>query len=440
MAKIAIELTKEPIIGNAGLLPIGELLRICGIDKVCAHRTSRSPLIPDTAILRTVCGLISMGKTCFDHIRQFIGNTFFSKALGIDAMPSEATLRQRFESMSTDRQVHEALPGCTMTLLKAIGYKPPVISVPGFTGVRLDTDGTLLDNSNTKKEGIEKAYNGVVGYSATCTFLEGGLIVGAELHPGSHHAMHEGSLEYHADVRRRLRLLTGDSKVLWVSDAAFDCAAFMAARNEVKDAFIIRHNLRQETAASLAKLAKQEGQVVASDPDRIVTTGSQWRDRTGVGRCRLVYELHERIRRDGRVLLVPEYKFFSVWTNLAEASESDILQLYRDRGTSEQYFAELKGELDLERLPSGKFCVNELYFLVGALVNNLLRVLGLGLLVADTVKVKKVSRRRIRTVLQGFMYLCGRMVCHARRLVLKVISNGGFGEALMTMYRRLQTI
>lgn len=34
-------------------------------------------------------------------------------------------------------------------------------------------------------------------------------------------------------------------------------------------------------------------------------------------------------------------------------------------------------------------------------------------------------------------YLCGRLVRHARRIVLKVVSNGGFGEALVGVQWRL---
>ena len=69
-----------------------------------------------------------------------------------------------------------------------------------------------------------------------------------------------------------------------------------------------------------------------------------------IGDVRLVYEMTERTSKKGQTLLLPEYKVFSVWTNLATVTDADILRLYRDRGTCEQYFAELKSELDLERL------------------------------------------------------------------------------------------
>ena len=47
------------------------------------------------------------------------------------------------------------------------------------------------------------------------------------------------------------------------------------------------------------------------------------------------------------------------WTTLNLPAEK-IIALYQDHGTSEQFHSELKTDMDLERLPSGKFEVNSL--------------------------------------------------------------------------------
>ena len=248
--------------------------------------------------------------------------------------------------------------------------------------------------------------------------------------------MHEGALDFHAGVRERVRKLT-KARLLWVDDAAFDDVALMAARREAGDSFITRHNLRREKPEILINLAMQKGQAHSPRPGKTVYTGCTRRDREEIGAVRLVYEVTERTSKKGQVLLLPKYKVFSVWTGLEKVSDADTLRLYRDRGTCEQYFAELKSELDLERLPSGKFSVNELFFQLGVLVNNMLRVLGEPLIESGIIGLKKATRRRLRTIMQGMMYLCGRLVRHSRRVVLKVTSNGGFGEALADMQRRL---
>jgi hypothetical protein len=40
MGKLALEITEEPIIGNARLAAMGELMRISDIDSTCAKRES----------------------------------------------------------------------------------------------------------------------------------------------------------------------------------------------------------------------------------------------------------------------------------------------------------------------------------------------------------------------------------------------------------------
>ncbi|QLA13167.1 IS1380 family transposase [Desulfolutivibrio sulfodismutans] len=440
MGKLALEITGEPIIGNAGLAAMGELMRSSDIDSICAKRESPNYQVAVKDSLRCLGGLLAIGKVGFDHVRQFKDSEFFTTALGVGRrIPSQATLRQRFEAMSRDRNVHDAMPTCSVRMLRKLDFKPRIVSVPSFVGVRIDTDSTILDNSDTKKEGIAKGYSGVLGYAPVCSFLEGGLIVGVKLCPGSHHPLHEGTLDFHAAVRERVRKLT-KAHLLWVDDAAFDDVALMAARLKAGDSFITRHNLRRERPDVLINLAMQEGRAHSPRPGKTVYTGCTRREREEIGAVRLVYEVTERTSKKGQALLLPEYTVFSVWTDLEKVSDADILRLYRDRGTCEQYFAELKSELDLERLPSGKFAVNELYFQLGVLVNNMLRVLGELLLNSGIIGLKKATRRRLRTIMQGMMYLCGRLVRHARRIVLKVASSGGFGEALVGLQRRLAQV
>ena len=44
-----------------------------------------------------------------------------------------------------------------------------------------------------------------------------------------------------------------------------------------------------------------------------------------------------------------------------------VIALYADHGTHEQFHAETKTDLDLERLPSGKFATNDLVLTLGAM-------------------------------------------------------------------------
>lgn len=89
--------------------------------------------------------------------------------------------------------------------------------------------------------------------------------------------------------------------------------------------------------------------------------------------------------------------------------------MYADHGTSEQFHSEFKTELDIERLPSGKFATNALVLGVSMLAYNLLRWIGQnGLLGPRAPKRHNAKRRCIKTVVQELMYVAARVVQTAR--------------------------
>ena len=81
------------------------------------------------------------------------------------------------------------------------------------------------------------------------------------------------------------------------------------------------------------------------------------------------------IDRRGQRLLKPEIEVEGWWTTL-DLPERDVIRLYEGRGTSEQFHAEIKSDMDMERLPSGKFATNALILTLGGLAYNILRAIG----------------------------------------------------------------
>ena len=77
----------------------------------------------------------------------------------------------------------------------------------------------------------------------------------------------------------------------------------------------------------------------------------------------------------GNPYLIPETEVEVYWTNLFENPET-IIDLYHDHGTSEQFHSELKTDMNIERLPSGKFAVNALILHTAMIAFNTLRFIG----------------------------------------------------------------
>ncbi len=190
-------------------------------------------------------------------------------------------------------------------------------------------------------------------------------------------------------IRRSIgyaRMMTG-APVLVGMDGGNDSLENIRVCQEEKVDWLIKRNPRRESEGEWLKISQEEGELQPS--------------------------------RAGERVWVGE----SYWTSLGE-EPARVIELYHKRGAAEQFHGEIKTELGLERLPSGKFATNALVLLLGMVVHNILRVIGqLGLEVRVSPGGKVVVRRRLRSVMQDLMYLACRLVRHARRLRL-----GGRGD------------
>jgi len=103
------------------------------------------------------------------------------------------------------------------------------------------------------------------------------------------------------------------------------------------------------------------------------------------------------------------------WTSLSAFSE-EIIRLYHDHGTSEQYHGEVKTDMDVERLPSGKFSTNSLILQVIMVSYNVIRKIGQDLIAVKEDFPTKVTvfRKRIRKVLQDIVYIACKFVHTSR--------------------------
>jgi len=88
------------------------------------------------------------------------------------------------------------------------------------------------------------------------------------------------------------------------------------------------------------------------------------------------YEITERTTdRERQLLLVPDIEVNMWWMN-TDFAGMDITAHYHAHGECEQFHSELKTNMDLERLPSGKFETNKLVLELVILPYNILCMIG----------------------------------------------------------------
>lgn len=399
-----------------------------------------SPDISNRAVAYSYLGLLCQGKSDFDHIEPFREDEFFSAALQIDTVPSSPTLRQRFD-MAAPKSGWEAI---VLEESANLLRKLDVSVSPVYLGrdkerpyVPLDIDVSPFDNSGTKKEGVSRTYKGHDGYAPIFAYLGlEGYGVHVNLREGSTHCQ-KGTAKFLAESIGYAKCITS-LPLLVRMDAGNDSVDNLkVCRAEGTQAdFIIKRNLRRESPEVWLLTAQQHGMCCETRPGKKVYRGSILSPIKGLDKpVRMVFEVIERtIDKNGQMLLVPQIEVQVFLTSLPDPA-SVVIDLYHAHGTMEQFHSEIKTDLDVERLPSGKFPTNDLILHFAVLAYNLLRIVGQESLKREDAPIKNsVQRRRIRTVIQNLITLAAKVTTHARRQYLKLGKNNPWFRVFKRLY------
>jgi len=395
-----------------------------------------TPSVSHSDVLKSYLGLLCIGKSDFEAVAGMRRDDWFKAALDIRKVPSKETLRQRFDKHA--QVLQDIVNESSIEMLKAV--KAPVTE--GSMGhVPLDMDVFPMDNSDTKKEGVSRTYKGFDGYAPIAAYLgEEGWCIGLELREGSQNSQ-KNFVPFLDQVIQRARQLT--KKTLLVRLDAAHCAleTLVALRQHKKVAFVVKWNPRKEDPLAWRDRLFAESKVTEPRKGKKVAVMTVHETREVDGKkkrfMRVMRVTERTMDRDGQMLLVPDVTLEGWWTNLV-LPEERVIRLYEEHGTSEQFHSEIKTDLDMERLPSGKFATNALVLTCAGMTYNILRIIGqLGLL-GDASPVRHpAKRRRIRTVIQELMTVAGRLLRTGRRLILRFGRHCPAYEAFRDVHMQL---
>ena len=426
MPRFDLKESNRQLTSYAGLSLIGQCCEAAQVERVLDRRIPVSAGMTTGDLFKSVVGLISLGKNDFEAIEPFRHDRFFREALDIGKVPSSEWMRQRLDVKGAELREHT--DELSLRLLERCDA--PITAHKGY--VCLDFDTFTMDNSGTKKEEVSRTYQGFDGYTPIAAYLGNeGWNIGLELRPGKQHSALETAYFLERIFPRGERLVPAGKPILSRSDSGFDSACLLFAQAQEHDRlaklgrgfdFIVKWNPRKqdkpgwvaraEAASAFREMRTGKRQALLSlDVER--AWGKARRT------FRLIVRVIERsIDRKGQHLLVPAIEIEGWWTSLAEAPEK-VIERYQDHGTHEQFHSEIKTDLDLERLPSGKFDTNDAMLHIGMFAYNCLRLIGqLGLTGSLSPVKHPARRRRLKTVLQEVMYRAAQFIRQARRLIL----------------------
>lgn len=287
---------------------------------------------------------------------------------------------------------------------------------------------------------------GFDGYAPIAGYLaEEGYCLGLELRPGTQHSASE-TPDFLRRLLPRARAVTA-LPLLVRADSGFDGAAIFVALAAARTAgpvdWLVKWNPRRFNVAALHQRLDADAATAWTHPRVgkreawLVEPHTRKFAGTKVAMRRVIHLIERTIDRHGQILLMPELEIEG-WLTSLELPAEQIVALYQAHGTHEQFHSEFKTDLDLERLPSGKFATNDLVLSLAVLAFNILRAIGQATLIDPDSPVRHpAKRRRLRTVMQEIIGLAARVIHHARRLSL------GLGQrcaAFSVFERHYQTL
>jgi len=412
---------KEELNSTAGNHLCGLMINQQAMDQLPDNfQSRRCDAIRDRDVLLTLTGMLCNGRTDFNDVDLYRDDVVFANAYRIDRLPSESLLRQRLDELPQERS-HGALRGFNTALLR--DRELGTVNAGHLELVPVDIDVSVLDNSGSRKQGVSFTYKKHDGYAPIFAYVGSqGYMLDCELRPGQQHCQN-GTAGFISGCIKSLDIIGIGGNCLLRLDSGNDAAENFAHFGS--NYFIVKRNLRKECPEQWLATARRVGARQESREGKNIYTGFVDHLHPGGDTSRpgvpVVFEVIERLTDiDGNYLLRPDLEVNTYWTNLP-CAPSEVIGLYHDHGTSEQFHSELKSDLDIERLPSGKLCVNKIVLLCGMLAFNLLRSLGQEVIrrVALAPQKTEVSRWRLKTVLQNIIYCAARLVRHAGQIHLR---------------------
>ena len=425
--RVKVQQGREEINSIGGISLIGGLYNsLKSVKKADSMQTSKikTGKIKHSGIIKTVAGLFALGKNDYADVTQFHEDSFFRDCLKLNAVSSEATLRQRLDELALLQEMFALVRSGNVELVK----KAPEFGFEKTSHgkyIPLDIDVSPFDNSGSNKEGVSWTYKNHDGYAPIFAYLgTHGYMINCELRPGSQHS-NKGALEFIRQCLDMAEMLGVNLKTILVRlDSAHDDVKIIEELLKRGVAFIIKRNLRKECKEQWLSLARRVGESQKPRRGKTVFTGEASHIPVA-GREGLpvfaTFEVTERkIDKHGQDLLIPDVEVNTFWTNLPDEART-VIELYHNHGTSEQYHSEMKSDLSFERMPSGKFATNSLLLVLAMLAFNALRILGQSALKMKEALPRKfkVQRRRLRSVMQDLIYIACKRTRHSGSIFLK---------------------
>ena len=429
---IKIQTTKENIESKGGLFLAGKVAIKAGFNAI------KSALVANAAtIITSMYALMLEGKSTFESVGEKRGSRFFKEVFGLPFVYAKETVRLYLEKMSDEAEIIiDQLKESNIKIIKKAPLHGIWVNKKHYLPVDIDT--LTLDNSKSNKEGVSRTYRGFDGFHPIMAYVgKEGYMLDCELRPGSRHCQN-GTPAFIKSVIEQLKKIQKGGRYLFRFDSGNDAwETLKAIACAGKEYYcIIKRNKRRENEEEWLETAGRNGIRTEPRKGKKVWVGRAQKihpqkENEYIPEMNCVYEIIERkTDRNGERYLIPEVEVNLWWTNL-DCSAEKVIELYHSHATSEQFHSELKHDMDIERLPSGKFAVNKILLAIAMNAYNTLRLLGQKSIEPELRT--KHRRKRLCKVISDIICIGGKFIKHAGYFILRIYEK----DPMLPMFLRL---
>jgi len=405
--------------------------------------------IDPSAYVRTLVYHFSEGGRHIEETRQIKADEGFRSLIGLEQMPGPDAIGDWLRRMGTGDRQEELRSVNDMLVRRYLENEleqgiekrnaeeqdaEEQDSGEESKALTLDVDATIIEAD--KGDG-KQTYDGTVGYQPMLGFLSDGrkrpCCSYVKFRPGNA----SPQVDIEEAITRTLGLVEKEGRSLryFRSDSAAYQSDVINLLNDEDIGYTITADL--DEAVKKAIEAVPEGRWQSLEGRDGFKTGRQGAETVHVMNdsdhaFRLVI-WREQVEDPSLFAETDEdfYRYGAVITNVSrkEMSAEEVLHHHRGRGNAERFIGEAKSGVGLRHLPCGQERANRIWFGVGMLTYNLLK------LMQQEVLPDGWAHRTIQTLRQKALRLVGKVTKSARQLTFKVRASLDQIDRLRTVRR-----
>jgi len=399
--RIKVSRSKEKLSNRIGLPLIEEIiiqLKVRDLIDKLFPKGGSNRAIKASDYITTLMYMFIDGAVHLEDVNHLHNDEAFQEMLKEMKLPSSDAIGdwlRRVGSKETEKQLW-----LVMQRILEVVEKP---------GNILDIDATIIES---EKGDAQRTYKGNYGYQPLLGIIsENSMIVGSDFREGNF-SPQKGLVEFIESCWRnypqQIKIIRSDSAG-WQKEVVDYC-------QEAKIGFTITTDQSTSVMEAVYSIAEEQWtDVVAEDGIKESYQIAQTEYCFG-SKKRKVRLVVKRELLKNQMDLFSNYRYWIVATNLREEEYDNyqIIKLHQGRGSIEKKIGELKHQINLNHLPCGQFNANCLYFTIGILAYNLLQLLKqIGL-------PEEYHNKTVRTLRYQLLKLAGKLVYHARYIILQI--------------------